>query len=364
MRAVFARYFLQDSLTTEWLFVEMACAGLVVILAATRLTKLADRFAEEWGLGKAFVGMLLLATVTSLPEVVTGATAGAIGAVDMAYGAIYGSCSCNIVIIVIMNMAIKSGGSVLQNARPTQTLSSSFGIVMITLSLLSFATVQKLAGHPSLQQAVEIGTMLGIVATYVWCMSLIHRFEGRDIAPGTNAQPTRRSWGLIGRILLISAATVAGAWWLTQTGDALAEHPIEMLGRPLGKTVVGVCFLAAATSLPEIATSLTAVRINNLDMALGNVFGSNMFNILVLPVVKIVTLTNGKPLMTFGEHFSPNINFLTGLLPVLLTAIAVAGITYRTQRRVFRLGFDSFVLLLVYAAGMAVIITEQGVSPQ
>lgn len=353
-----SRYFLQEALSTEWLFVEMVCAGIVVVIAAIRLTKLADRFADEWGLGKAFVGMLLLATVTSLPEVVAGATAGGIGAVDLAFGAIYGSCSFNIVIIVIMNMALAGGGSVLQNARPTQTLSSSFGIVMITLSLLTVATVSKFEGQPLIQQGVEVVAMLGLVLTYGFCMQLVHKFESREMTPVEAEVQPKRSRSLIAQIAGISAITIAAAWWLTQTGDALSNHPIEMLGRPLGKTVVGVCFLAAATSLPEIATSITAVRMNNLDMALGNVFGSNMFNILVLPVVKIATLCSGQPLMTSGEHFSTNINLLTGLLPVLLTAIAVAGITYRTQRRVLRLGFDSFLLLVVYTAGMAIILTE------
>ena len=160
------------------------------------------------------------------------------------------------------------------------------------------------------------------------------------------------------RIALISLCTIAAAWWLTKTGDVLSEHPIEMLGRPLGKTTIGVCFLAVATSLPEIATSITAMRMNNLDMALGNVFGSNMFNILVLPVVKLATYLTGDRLLMSGSNFSADINIQAGLLPILLTAVAMAGIAYRTQRRVLRLGFDSVVLLLVYVAGMAVILTQ------
>jgi cation:H+ antiporter len=101
------------------------------------------------------------------------------------------------------------------------------------------------------------------------------------------------------------------------------------------------------------------VRINNLDMALGNVFGSNMFNILVLPVTKLAAYTNHDPLLMSGRDFSPNVNLLAGLLPVLLTAVAVAGIVYRTQRRVLRLGFDSAVLLFIYIAGMVAILAAE-----
>ncbi|NOX57295.1 MAG: sodium:calcium antiporter, partial [Planctomycetes bacterium] len=91
------QWFFPDRITTELLFGELLLAGLFVVLVAVKLTRLADRFSDEWKMGKAFVGMLLLATVTSLPEVVAGATAGAIGSVDMAFAAIYGSCSFNIV---------------------------------------------------------------------------------------------------------------------------------------------------------------------------------------------------------------------------------------------------------------------------
>lgn len=357
-------YFLRDAATTEWLLLEMAGAGFCVILAAIRLTRLADRLADERGLGKAFVGMLLLATVTSLPEVVAGATAGAIGAVDMAFGAVYGSCSFNIVIIVMMNLVIAGGGSVLQNARPAQLLSSSFGIVMITLSLLAIATVRKFDGHVATQQTVEIVTMIGLIVIYAFCMNLIHKFERRDLPVLEIDKAMAKSHGLNGKIVTVALLTIAAAWWLTQTGDVLAEHPIAALGRPLGKTIVGVLFLAAATSLPEIATSITAVRMHNLDMALGNVFGSNMFNILVLPVTKVAALLSGRRLMMDPAWFSTSANLLAGLLPILLTAIAVAGIAYRTQRRVFRLGFDSFVLLLVYCAGMAVIMVESSSPPR
>jgi cation:H+ antiporter len=360
---VLNRLLFPNNVTSLGLFVELLLAGLVVIATAIVLTRLADRFADERGLGKAFVGMLLLATVTSLPEVVTGATAGAIGSVDMAFGAVFGSCSFNIVIIVIMNLVFAGGGSVLRAARPAQLLSSSFGIVMITLSLLAITSVQKFAGRPVVQQGIESLACVAIVITYMSCMHLIHKFERREIATQEKLPLlTPTSW-MIPKLIGVSLITIAAAWWLTQTGDVLAEHPIELLGgRVLGKTVVGLSFLAAATSLPEIATSITAVRINNLDMALGNVFGSNMFNILVLPVVKLSTLATGDSLMMVGANFSANVNILAGLVPVLLTAVAVAGIAYRTQRRVLRLGFDSVVLMVIYVLGMIAILST-GSSP-
>jgi len=349
--------FFGDGLTTEWLLIDLAAGGILVVVVAIFLTRLADRFAIEWGLGKAFVGMLLLATVTSLPEVVTGATSAAIGAVDMAFGAIYGSCAFNIVIIAIMNLFYSRGGSVLSSASPAQVLSSSFGIILISFSLMAMTTVQRFAHAPGVQQGVEIGAVLIIVLAYFQFMSLSQKFERRNQIIDEELPIPTRTIGLLIRVMVLAGLTVAAAWWVTKTGDILAEHPIDVLGgRPLGKTAVGILFLAVATSLPEIATSITAVRMNNLDMALGNVFGSNMFNILVLPVVKISAWINGDSLMMAGPDFSADTNLFAGLLPIILTAMAVAGMAYRTQRRVLRIGMDSFLLVLIYFAGMAVIL--------
>ena len=354
---MFLQLFFPSLVNTGTLLLELLVSGLIVVVAAIRLTTLADRFADEWGLGKAFVGMLLLATVTSLPEVVAGATAGAIGAVDMAFGAVYGSCSFNIVIIVIMNLMFAAGGSVLRSARPTQFLNSSFGIVMITLSLMAMTTVHRLEGHPLVQQVVEVVAVVGIVAAYVVCMYLAQQFEKRDLGLPEDAAFAKRSIGLVFQIFIVSAITMGAAWWLTQTGDKLATHPIDFLGgRALGASLVGILFLAIASSLPEIATSVTAVRIGNVDMALGNVFGSNMFNILVLPVVKIATLATGDSLMMSGDNFDSNTNVLAGLLPILLTAAVIGAIAFRTQRRLFRLGYDSVILLIIYLAGMFIIL--------
>jgi cation:H+ antiporter len=130
---VITKYIFGDALTTGWLALELFLAGFVVVAAGVRLTKLADRLAEEWRLGSAFVGMLLLATVTSLPEVVAGTTAGAIGSADLAFGAIYGSCSFNIVIIVIMNMFASKPGSILRSADRAHLLTASSGIILISL---------------------------------------------------------------------------------------------------------------------------------------------------------------------------------------------------------------------------------------
>ena len=140
----------QGEITTTALFVELALAGLVVILAGWRFTNLADTVADRLHLGAGWVGLILLASVTSLPELVTSGTATSLGNVDLAFGGLLGSCSFNITIIFLLN-ALWGGGSVLQRAGKSHALSSSFGLLLIGLALLGLVLMDKFAGSPILE---------------------------------------------------------------------------------------------------------------------------------------------------------------------------------------------------------------------
>lgn len=341
-----------DSLATWALFVEIVVAGTVVVLLAARLTRLADRLADEYNLGKAWVGMLLLATVTSLPEVVTGSTAVWLDNANMALAALFGSCSFNIILIALIN-AVIGGGSVLRRADGAHSLTSAFGIILLSLALLGITLVKRYDGHPVPAQVSELLVCGTILVCYIWFVRLTYRFEHADRpALEVDATPVQRTPGLGRKIALISLLLVVASWWLTQTGDVLADHPIGLLGRPLGATFVGAAFLAFATSLPEVVTCLAAVKLGHLDLALGNIFGSNMFNILVIPLLKVVSLAHGDTLLLAGQDFDPLRATIAGLLPILLTGTTVAGLAYRTKRRVLRFGPDSILLFVGYLVGM------------
>ncbi|MCH7814137.1 MAG: sodium:calcium antiporter [Planctomycetes bacterium] len=349
-----------EDLPTWALFLEVFLAGLVVVLLASRLTRLADRISDELNLGKAWTGMLLLATVTSLPEVVTGGTAVAIGNPDLAFATLFGSCSFNILLIVLIN-AVIGGGSILGRATGAHTLTSSFGIILLSLALLGIALVDKFADTQlGVAQGCELVIAGTIVVCYCWFIRLTFRFEHADrpLVEMDEQRSSPRSRGLIGKIVAIAAALVVSAWWLTQTGDVLAVHHIELIGRPLGSSFVGAAFLAVATSLPEIVTCLAAVKLGHLDMALGNIFGSNMFNVLVIPMLKVISLLRGDALLMHGPSFHPLACTIAALLPVLLTGITVAALTYQTKRRMRRLGVDSLLLAGAYAAGMCLLFMD------
>ena len=351
--AVFSQWLLADELTTWALFLELAVAGAIVVFAGAKLTHLADELADRLNMTGGWIGLVLLASVTSLPEVVTAGTATAIGNVDLAFAGIYGSCSFNITLIVLLN-ALIGGGSVLRLAGRSHTLTSSFGVLLMGISLMAIVLVEKFQGNLRVAQACEALFAVLILVSYVACMRLTYQFEKNELVESPD-HTTRRPVGaaLWSKLAIISGVLVAASWWLAQCGDVLSDHPIELIGRPLGATFVGAAFLAVATSLPEIVTSITAVRLGNLDLALGNLFGSNMFNIFVFPMLKAVSLARGDSLLMAGGAFSVTQNLIAGILPILLTAIAIGGLTYRSERKLLRrFGFDSVLIAVVYGVGM------------
>ncbi|MHC4091798.1 MAG: sodium:calcium antiporter [Planctomycetota bacterium] len=355
---MFSQTIFGAALPTWALFAEITLAGCLVILLGSRLTRLADKLGDEFNLGKAWVGMLLLATVTSLPEVVTGGTAVAIGNPDLAFAAIFGSCSLNIILVVMIN-GVMGGGSILSRATGSHMLTTAAGIILLALALLGITLVDKFADRPGLAQGCELVIAASITVSYCYFVRMTYRYDHpeREV-PELETPAKPRTPGLGTRIAVIAAALVAAAWWLTKTGDILADHHIELIGRPLGDSFVGLAFLALATSLPEVVTCLAAVRMGQLDLALGNIFGSNMFNILVIPLLKVISFVRGDALLMNGQEFHPQPNIIAGLLPILLTGITVMGLTYRSERRAWRFGIDSVLLALVYIAGMYLVFID------
>lgn len=357
---MFSLSYFGDELPTWALFLELFIAGTVVVLTGARFTRLADVMAEKLNIGGGWIGMILLATVTSLPEVVTGGSATWLGNPGMALAAVLGSCSFNITIIVLLN-AILGGGSLLKKVSPSHTLSSSFGILLIGMALLGIALGEKFRHRYDVARVCEALWAIAIFITYLGCMRLIYRFEHRDQLAESVKPREPFGAGRWTQLVVIAGVLVLAAWWLARIGDTLSVHHIEALGRPLGATFVGAFFLALATSLPEITTGIAAVRLGNVDMALGNLFGSNMFNIFVIPMLKVVSLAGGNSLLMGEYGFEANPLMLTGLLAILLTAIAVGGLTYKSERRMLRrFGFDSILIAGTYVGVMILLIMEAG----
>lgn len=146
-------------------------------------------------------------------------------------------------------------------------------------------------------------------------------------------------------VLYVASAAVLAAAAIFLPGAA------ERLAHATGLTqsFVGSLFVAASTSLPEVVVSVAAARMGALDMAAGNLFGSNLFNIAVLGIDDLL-YTRGP----LTAAVSP-LHLITLVSAMTMTAVAVIGLTYRAKQKRFRLSWDAFGIAAVYVIGLTLL---------
>ena len=256
------------------------CAGLI-ILTSTLLSKYGDVIAEKTGLGRAWVGAILIAGVTSLPELASGVSAVTLlNAPNLAAGAVMGSCLFNLMLIAVMDLTYQPG-RVLAKAQEVHILSGGLGVLLLGLVAMGVLLGPVMSGIG----IFGIGLLSVVIAVlYAIGGRMIAGLEKERMGEVLAKEARDQDYADIskGRAFLIFIASAMGVIllgiWLATIGDRLA------MTTGLSRSFVGNVFLAVSTSLPEIAASLSAIRLNAIDLAIGNVLGSNLFNVLLLSV--------------------------------------------------------------------------------
>lgn len=316
-------------------------AGLIVY-AGTLLARYGDVLAEKTGLGRTWIGLVVVAATTSLPELFTGISASVQGLPDIAVGDVLGSCMFNLLILSLMDAV---GGRIPLSSRAHQghALSIGLGLVLIGLvglSLLGGAYVPRLGW-------LGLYSLL-FAAAYLLAMRLIFRFEQRRLAGQMQAQAEARYASLslrtaATRYSLAAAVVILATTFLPHLGEQLAQQT------GWGQAFVGTLLIAVTTSLPEVVVSLAAVRMGALELGLGNVLGSNLFNILILALDDLA-FTRG-PLLA-SVHPSHQVAVLAVML---MYGLLLTGLTYQTLKKQTVLAWDTSGILVVYLLAMGLI---------
>lgn len=311
------------------------CVALIG-LAGPALARYGDIIAWRTGLSRSWIGLLLLATATSLPELFTGVSAvTAANAPNIAVGDALGSCIFNLAILVVLD-ALNRDESVFSRMDQGHVLSAGFGVILI-----GFAGASLLLGPTGFAPNIlHVGLFTPIlIALYLVAMRAAFDYEARR--PAIGGGPGAGSEIGLGRAIagyLTAAAVVAGAGvWLPFIGLDISE---AMGWRT---TFVGTLFVAAATSAPELVVTLAAVRLGALDMGIANLLGSNLFNMLVLAIDDIAY----RPGSLFAAA-SPT-HAVTALAAVIMSGIVIVALLYRPPTRFFGIiGWTSLALSTVY----------------
>ncbi|MCB1495743.1 MAG: sodium:calcium antiporter [Bauldia sp.] len=328
--------------------VVLLVSAAIVWGAGTRLARIVDAISERTGLGRAFAGFLLLGGVTSLPELATVITAAHAGHANLALSSILGSVSTNVLLLAFADAVLGRDALTSVVAHPATLLQGTLGILL--LGVVSAAII---VGEVDLfGLGLWSASLVPLFGLAVWLTS---RYENRPTwivaeaapLPGlVPAEPEELRLGL--RDLMISG-TVAGVvilvagYLLAETGDAVAVQT------GIGENMVGFVLIGLATSLPEISSMVGAVRIHRYELAIGDIFGTNLFDLLLIPVADIV-YRHGPILAEAGRFES-----IALLLGIILTAIYVVGLLDRRNQTILRMGYDSLAAIIVFAGGIVML---------
>lgn len=336
------------SLSLPALIALFAAAAIVVWFAGARLTRYADEIADRTGIGQAAIGVVLLGAITSLPEISTSAVATLSGNSNMAVNNLIGSASFQLVVLAICDVVVGRDALTSLVPGPRVILNAAVGIVLLVL-----VTIGVMVGDWQLP-GVSVGVFpLLILGTYLLC---VWQFSSGGAAAGW--KPVHAPEGDRPEMQRPQMSNAKLAVWTTATAGVIlvagtvltlsAEGIAGATGVSTG--IMGLTLLAAATSLPEFSTALTAARMRRAELAIGDILGGNMFNTVL--ILQVDALDGGGLALRQVEPSS----ITAALLAVLLTTLYLIGLVERRDRAVLRMGLDSIAVLVVYVAGTAAIV--------
>lgn len=340
-----------QTLPFSGLIASFVVAAVVVWIAGTRLAGYVSAFADHTGLSGPVAGMLLLGVITSFPEIATGGTAAWRGDVHLAAGDVLGSISLQVVVIALADAVI--GKRALTSTLPSRALllQANMGVLLLVLTAVGVVVGDvALAGvgaWPLALTALYLATpFLTLAADRRDRISQAPGVEIREAtSPAGSAVPGagRGVTGLIWRMAAVGVVIFVAGFVLSGAGGQIAART------GLGSSFFGLVFLAGATSLPELSSALGAARLNRGDLAVGDILGSNMINLALLLLID--GLYRGPPVFDELEAGAA----VSALVAAVLTLIFMMGLIERRNRSLLRMGYDSIAVLVVYAAGLALL---------
>lgn len=257
---------------TLW-FYFFLCSALILV-AGTLLSRYGDEIARLTGLGGTWIGTVLLATVTSLPELMTGLSAVTVAAApDVAVGDVLGSCIFNLALIALLDV-LQRPASVYSVAGRGHIIGTAFAALMLALvggALLTGRAFDTAVLHLSVITPV-------LLLMYLFAINTIFRFEGEQRA--RQVPPARPDPRALKRALVRYAAAAVVVVGAAAALPFLAVEIARVMGWSQG--FVGTSLIAMTTSLPELTVTIAAWRLKAVDMAIGNLVGSNLFNLAIL----------------------------------------------------------------------------------
>lgn len=336
-----------SDLSLTALIATIAAAALVILVCGLRMTTLADRLADRTGLGEAMAGAVLLGAATSLSGTVVSATAALDGRASLAFSNGVGGIAAQTAFLALADLLHRKANLEHAAADLANVFQGTLLMLMLALPLVAFTLpeVGFWAVHPASVLLVAIYICGVYAANRVREKPMWHPVrtrETRDDTPDEDDDTSRSTVALAAAFVGL-VALMGGAGW------ALSGAAAELTDRyDLNASVVGALMTAVITSLPELVTTLAAIRRGALQLAVGGIIGGNTFDVLFL-TVSDVGYREGSIYHAIGTG---DLFWLT--VGLVMTAILTLGMLYRQRLGPAGIGVESLLILLVYGFAIAV----------
>lgn len=328
---------------------QLTLCATAIAYAGARLTRLADAIGEKTGMSGSWVGLLLLAVVTSLPELATGISAVTVAdAPNIALGDVLGSTVFNLMLLALLDV-LHRPETIYHRASAGHILSAGFAVVMLSV-VGAGVFLEREQVLPRLG-SVGVYTPL-LVLLYVLAMRSLFSYESLQ-SRSEQAAAQERHTGLNLRVATLRFAVYAGIVTLAGVGlPVIGSRIADEMGWT--RTFVGTLLVAGATSLPEIVVTLTALRLRALDMAIGGVLGSNLFDLLIVAIDDAFYAKG--PILA---DVSP-VHAVTAFAAVMMSGAFIVGLVYRPRQRYLRtMTVVSAAMLAAYLVNMYVLFVHR-----
>lgn len=325
----------------------LACT-LVIGVTGTRLAGVVDRLADRTGLGEAITGAVLMGLATSLSGSVLSVSAAASGSPDLAMSNAVGGIAVQTLFLAIADVAYRRANLEHAAASLANLLQGALLMAQMSWLLVAFAMPEWTIGP------VHVVTPL-LVGSYVYGLHLVRASredpmwspartqETREDEPEEENQREPLSRQVRIFVLLVAAMGAAG-FLLERAASSL------VLTTGLEQAFVGILLTAVATSLPELVTTVAAVRRGALTLAVAGIIGGNAFDTL-FAAFSDLAYTDGS----IYHVVSDDVVFWTAL-GALMSAVLLVGLIRRQPQGPGRIGFESVTLFGLYALGVSVIV--------
>ena len=317
------------------------CAA-VIFFAGSRLSKYGDIIAEKLGLTRAWIGLVLLATITSVPEL-----ANSIGAVtyvnapDLAVGDLFGACLFNMFTLAVLDFLYKQG-SVFTEKNKRHLVPLGMAAFIMALAVIGIIFTQKVFSVSVF--GIGIFSIL-IFVSYIIGQRLLFKYEKESGLLATEANYGGASvHSAFIKFFIFALLVIAAGAYLPQVGADIVA------ATGWGGTFVGSLFLGLATTLPELTVSASALYLGMADIAIGNLIGSNIFNISILFIADL--FYRRGPILA---HVSMG-NSLTAFSVIVMFGIAALALAAKRKRVVFdRVDVYSIIMIIIFALSFTIL---------